>query len=116
VAGRVDEVQLVEMAVVRLVIETHGVGLDGDAPLALQVHRIQDLFHHFALRERPGNLQQAVRQGRLAVVDVRNDREIADEFAIHAMWGSSLPIIPHRRRPEGCMPARPALRILQAVT
>jgi hypothetical protein len=23
------------------------------------------------------------------VVDVRNDREIADEFAIHAMWGST---------------------------
>jgi len=52
-------------------------------------------FHHFALRERAGRLQQAVRQGRLAVVDVRNDREIADEFAIHAMWGCSVERLSH---------------------
>ena len=56
-------------------------GFDGDAALALQVHRVEDLLHHFALRERAGDFEQAVGQRRLAVVDVRNDREIADEFA-----------------------------------
>src|SRR5271157_2886252 len=71
-------------------------GLDGDAALALQVHGVQHLLHHFALRKRAGDLQQAVRQRRLAVVDVRNDREIADEFAIHAMWGCSVERLSHR--------------------
>ena len=62
--------------------------LDGDAALALQVHGVEHLLHHFALRQRAGDLQQAVGQRRLAVVDVRNDREIADKFAIHGAWGT----------------------------
>ena len=97
VAGRVDQVQLVQLAVVGAVIQAHGVGLDGDAALALQVHGVEHLLHHFALRKRAGDLQQAVRQRGLAVVDVRNDREIADEFAIHEAWGSH-PIIPYARQ------------------
>ena len=85
VAGRVDQVQLVHVAVVGAVVQADGVGLDGDAALALQVHGVEHLLHHFALRERAGDLEQAVGQRRLAVVDVRDDREIADEFAIHAV-------------------------------
>ena len=88
VARRIDQVQLIHLAVVGAIVEADGVRLDGDAALALQVHGVEDLFHHFALRERAGDFEQAVRQRGLAVVDVRNDREIADEFAIHAMWGS----------------------------
>ena len=88
VAGSVDEVQLVHFAVVGAVVEPNGVGFDGDAALALEVHGIQDLLHHFALRKRAGDFQQAIRQRGLAVVDMRNDGEITDEFAIHAMWGS----------------------------
>ena len=88
VAGSVDEVQLVDFAIVGAIVEPNGVGFDGDAALAFQVHGIEDLLHHFALRKRAGDLQQAIRQRGLAVVDVRNDGEITDEFAIHAMWGS----------------------------
>ena len=75
------------IAVVGAVVEPDGVGFDGDAALALQVHGVEDLLHHFALRERAGDFEQPVGQRRLAVVDVRNDREIADEFAIHADVG-----------------------------
>ena len=63
-------------------------GLDGDAALALQVHGVEHLLHHFALGEGAGDLEQPVGQRGLAVVDVRNDREIADEFAIHGVWGT----------------------------
>ena len=87
VAGGVDEVQLVHLAVVGAIVEAHRVGFDGDAALALQVHGIEDLLHHFALRERAGDFQQPVRKRGLAVVDMRNDGEIPDEFAIHAMCG-----------------------------
>jgi hypothetical protein len=62
VAGRIDQVELVQVAVVGAVVQAHGVGLDGDAALALQVHGVEHLLHHFALRERAGDLQQAVRQ------------------------------------------------------
>ncbi len=84
VAGRIDQVELVEVAVVGAIVEADRVGLNGDAALALEVHRIEHLLHHFALGKRAGDFEQAVGKRRLAVVDVRNDREIADEFAIHA--------------------------------
>ena len=48
------------MAVVGAVVQAHGVSLDGDAALALQVHGVQHLLHHFALRERAGRFEQAV--------------------------------------------------------
>ena len=49
VAGRVDQVELIDLAVLGLVIQAHGVGFDGDAALALQVHGVEHLLHHFAL-------------------------------------------------------------------
>ena len=52
--------------------------LDGDAALALEVHRVEHLRLHLARLEGAGDLEKAVGQRRLAVVDVRDDREIAD--------------------------------------
>ena len=76
-AGRVDEIELVVAAVGGAVRERHGLGLDGDAPLALEVHGIEHLLLHLARLEPAAGLDQAIRECRLAVVDVRNDREIA---------------------------------------
>ena len=87
VAGRVDQVELVGLAVVRGVHHADGVGFDGDAALALQVHGVEHLGLHFARGERAGQLQQAVGQRGLAVVDVRDDREITDEGGVHAVSG-----------------------------
>ena len=56
VAGGIDEVQLVEVAVAGAIVQPHGVRLDGDAALALQVHGVEDLLHHFALLQRAGGL------------------------------------------------------------
>ena len=50
VAGRVDQVQLVGLAVLRLVKHRHRMRLDGDAALPLQVHRIEQLILHVARR------------------------------------------------------------------
>ena len=49
VAGRVDQIELVFVAVVREVMQANALGLDGDAALALEVHRIEHLGGHFAL-------------------------------------------------------------------
>ncbi len=87
VPGRIDQIQLIHFAVVGAIIQAHRMGLDGDAALALEIHRIEDLRHHLALRQSAGNLKQTIRQRGLAVVDVRNDRKIADEFGIHSVRG-----------------------------
>ena len=77
-AGRVDEVEHVVLAVVGAVVEAHGLRLDGDAALALDVHRVEHLLLHVARLQPAGGLDQPVGERRLAVVDVGDDREIAD--------------------------------------
>ena len=66
------------LTVLRLVFHAHRLRFDGDAALALEFHRIQHLIHHLALLENAGALQQAVGQRALAVVDVRDNAEIAN--------------------------------------
>ena len=78
VAGGVDQIEDVVLAVARLVIEPHGLRLDGDAALALDIHGIEHLLLHLARLEPAGELDQPVGQRRLAVVDMRDDGEIAD--------------------------------------
>jgi hypothetical protein len=78
VARRVDEVELVEPAVARRVLERRRLRLDGDAALALDVHRVEHLLVHLALGQTAAALDQAIGQRALAVVDVGNDGEVAD--------------------------------------
>ena len=61
-------------------VQGNGAGFDGDAALPLDVHVIEDLILHDALVHALGQLQNAVRQGGLAVVDVGYDAEVADVF------------------------------------
>ena len=77
-ARRVDQVQLVELAVLRAIVEPHGLRLDGDAALALDVHGIEHLLLHLPRREPAAELDQPVGQRRLAVIDMGDDGEVAD--------------------------------------
>jgi hypothetical protein len=83
VAGRVDEVELVLLAIVRGVRHPHRVQLDRDAALALEVEGVEHLGLHFALLEHAGFLDQAVRERGLAVIDVGDDAEVAYMVQIH---------------------------------
>src|SRR3990170_484225 len=83
VAGRVDQVQLVAA-----VGEPNGLRLDRDPALALQIHPVQVLGPHVAVRDGVGELQQAVGQRGLAVVDVRHDAEVADVGDVHGANGT----------------------------
>lgn len=60
----------------------HGLGLDGDAALTLDVHAVQVLGLHVARLHDAGGLQHAVRQRGLAVVDVGDDAEVADHRGV----------------------------------
>lgn len=57
-ARRVDKVKDVRLAIVSRVLYPRGVELDRDAPLPLQVHAVQQLLFHLALRHRIAVLQQ----------------------------------------------------------
>src|SRR5437660_12263635 len=80
---RVDQVQGVLLAVPRRVVQADGVRFDGDAALALEVHRVEHLRFHLAGLEGAGDLEKAIGQRRLAVVDMGDDGEIPDVLRIH---------------------------------
>ena len=86
VTGRVDQIELVFVPILRRVVKTNAFGLNGDAALALEVHRVEHLRAHLALAERAGQLEQAVGQRGLAVVNVRDDAKIADVLRVHCLY------------------------------
>ncbi len=80
VARGVDKVQLIGVTVLCLVVQGHTLCLDGNAALALQIHGVQHLGLHLAIGQAAASLDQTVRQGRLTVVDVRNNRKVTNVF------------------------------------
>jgi len=78
VARRVDQVQDVLVPVARGVAHAHGLSLDRDAALALQVHLVEELIPLLARGGRFCGVEQAICQRALAVVDVRHDAKVAD--------------------------------------
>ena len=81
VAGRIDEIEDVVLAVVGPIGQADGVGLDRDAALALEVHAVEHLRFHLAGLQGAGELEKPVGQRGLAVIDVGDDREISDVSA-----------------------------------
>src|SRR4051812_30743734 len=70
--------QAIGLPVARLVLDAHGLGLDRDAALALELHRVEQLGPVLARIDRTRDLKDAVGQRRLPMVDVGDDREVAD--------------------------------------
>ena len=77
-ARRVDQIEVVDLAVARLVVQRSGLCLDGYPTLLLDLHRVENLRFHLAICKSPATLDQAICKRRLAVIDVRNDRKISD--------------------------------------
>jgi hypothetical protein len=69
-------------------VQRRGLRLDGDAALALDVHRVEHLRFHLAIGEAAAALDDAIGQRALAVVDVGNDREISD--VVHEVTRAAL--------------------------
>ena len=77
-AGRVDEVQDVLLAVLRRVFDPDGLRLDGDAAFPLDIHAVEHLGLHVAFGDGARELDQPVGQRGFAVVDMRHDGEVTD--------------------------------------
>ena len=74
----IHEVELIGLAVVGLIGQAHGLRLDGDAALALDVHAVEHLLLHLAHRQAAAMLDKPIGQGRFTVVDMSDDGEVAD--------------------------------------
>ena len=75
---RIDQVQVVDLAVARLVAQRRGLRLDGDAALALDIHRVEHLRFHLAVGQAAAQMDDAVCQRGFAMVDVGDDGEVTD--------------------------------------
>jgi hypothetical protein len=73
VTRRIHQVELVTLP-----LEAHRLCLDRDSAFALDIHVVEHLAGHLASRKTTRRLNQPVGKRGLAVVDVRNDREIPD--------------------------------------
>ena len=82
-AGRVDEIHLIFLSVGGAIVQANALSLDGDAALLFQVHGIKHLRGHLALAERACKLEQSIGKRRFAMIDMRDDAEVADEAGIH---------------------------------
>ena len=78
--GRVDQVELVDLAIGGGVFEGDRIALDRDAPLTLDIHTVEDLVTELSILNRAAGLDQAVGERRLPMVDMGDDAEIAYVF------------------------------------
>ncbi len=90
-ARGIDEVEGIVLPRGRVIGQTDGARLDGDAALPFEIHVVEDLILHDALLYRAAFLDEAVGERGFAVVDMGNDAEIADILLIdHSAFTSRL--------------------------
>ena len=88
VTRRVDEVELVLFAVRTRVAHPHGIELDRDPALALQIERVEHLGLHLPPLKRSRCLDQTVCERGFSMIDMGDDTEIADVLELHSgLWG-----------------------------
>ena len=83
----IDQIEVVDLTIARLVLQRSGLRLDGYPTLFFDIHRVQNLGLHLTVRKASAALDQAICKRRLAMVDVRNDGKISD--VVHQRKASS---------------------------
>ena len=83
-ARRVDQVEDIFLPVVRPVDRPDRLGLDRDPALPLEIHVVEDLLLHLALGQESGHLDNAVRKGGLAVINMGYYTKVPDFALIHS--------------------------------
>ena len=83
-ARGIDEVEQEWLATLGSVSHGNRMAFDGDAAFALEVHGVEHLLLHLALRNRPCGFEQTVAESGLAVIDVGDDTKVADPVEWYA--------------------------------
>ena len=79
---RVDHVETVSPTIARTVRQRHALRLDRDPALALKRHRVQHLRLHLPGRKAAALLDESIGKRGFAVIDVRDDGKVPDEFLL----------------------------------
>ena len=82
----VDKIEHIDLTIIRLVVERYALRLDGNAALALQIHGIKHLIGHLAFTQALAGLDQAIGQGRLAMIDMRDNGKVTDVLHRGVLW------------------------------
>ena len=69
----VDKVQLVGFTVLRSIGQSHALGFDGNAALALNIHGVENLSGHFTISQASTDLNKAICNSRFAMVNMGNN-------------------------------------------
>ena len=78
VAGSVDKVQHILLAIARLINAAYRLRLDGNAALALQIHGVENLCLHLTFAQGSCIFNQAVCQRRFAMIYMGNNRKVTN--------------------------------------
>src|SRR5580704_5998138 len=88
-------------------VDPHVLCLDRDPPLALDVHRVEVLGAHVSRIDGTGQLEDTIRERRLAVIHVADDREVPDPVWVHPFI-----VPPERASPRNAGGSRAPLWLL----
>lgn len=75
--GGIDQVELKFLPVLPLIGQCDRMALDGDTPFPFKVHGVQDLVPKLPRGDQAGKLNKTIGQGRLSVVNMGDNTEIA---------------------------------------
>ena len=83
----VNQVECVDISVKRLVAQRSGLRLDRDPSLLFEIHGVEHLLLHLPVTQTATALDQSVSKRRLAMVNVGDDREVANPLhGIRPVW------------------------------
>ena len=77
-ARRINEVQLVSMPIMGFIGGSHRMSFYGNPPLTFKIHIVQDLITSFSCRHRTSQLQETIGKGGFTVIDMGDDRKVAN--------------------------------------
>ena len=82
-ARSIDKVQHIFLPITGLIHAAHGLSLDSNTTLPLQIHGVQNLLLHFPFAQCTSIFYQSVSQRRFAMIYMGNNRKVADIFFNH---------------------------------
>src|SRR5262245_1959981 len=104
--------QSVEVSILCLISDRHRVGLDRDATFTLQVHRIENLVFGLSSGDCARGFEEPVSEGRFAVIDMGDNRKVANE-ALQIRAHFSIKPDHYISRPQRCQRNHPPRIIAQ---
>ena len=78
----INQIELIGLTILGVIVKRDTLRFDGNTPLPLDIHRIENLSRHLSLGQPTTRLDEAIGERGLAMIDVRDDGEITDVFLI----------------------------------